>query len=255
MLDMSVPAGQLVIIAMLIFSRIGACLMIMPGLASVRIPMQLRLFLAIAFSVAMLPLIGPRLQGLVADITLARLTLGIVSELLTGAIFGFIAQVFFWTLQFMANIIAMSMGYSGQPGVSILESRPESQLANLIAISALVIFFATNMHLLLLRGLMASYEVLPASFVIQPQAALIDAVDALSETFLTSLHIAAPFVLYTILVNFATGLINKLTPSIPVYFISLPFVIFGGLVLLFLLFPEMLHFFSGELAAWINEGP
>ena len=31
--------------------------------------------------------------------------------------------------------------------------------------------------------------------------------------------------------NLAIGLLNKLTPQIPIYFISLPFVITGGLIL------------------------
>lgn len=252
---LSIPVDQLVVTAMLIFSRIGACLMIMPGFSSARVPMRLRLFLAIAISLCILPLIQLRLQEIAANPDLATLLVAIGSELLIGAVFGFIAQAYFWALQFMANIIAMSMGYSGQPGVSVVESMPESTLANLITLGALMIFFVTDMHLVLVRGLMISYDALPASLIIQPQAALIDAVDAISKTFLTSLHIAAPFLLYAILINFAIGLINKLTPTIPVYFISMPFVIFGGLLLLFFLLPEILRLFSGELASWLAGGP
>lgn len=254
MLGLSVPVDQLVIAAMLIFSRMGACLMTMPGMSSARVPMQVRLFLAVALSLAVLPLVGPRLQDSAGHADLAGLVLAIMSELLIGALFGFLAQVFFWAVQFMSNVMAMSMGYSGQPGIGVIEAMPEAPLANLIVLGALMIFFVTNMHLMLLRGLIASYDAMPVSFAIRPQAALVDAVDALSVVFLTGLHIAAPFLLYAILVNFTTGLINKLTPSIPVYFIAMPFVIFGGLVLLFFLFPEMLHFFSGELASRIEDG-
>ena len=43
-----------------------------------------------------------------------------------------------------------------------------------------------------------------------------------------ALRIASPFIIYSVIVNLAIGLTNKLTPTIPVYFISLPFVLFGG---------------------------
>ncbi len=54
---------------------------------------------------------------------------------------------------------------------------------------------------------------------------MIDFTDALSAAFLATLRIAAPFIVFAILVNFSVGLVNKLTPSIPVYFISMPFVL------------------------------
>ncbi|RCL03158.1 MAG: flagellar biosynthetic protein FliR [Candidatus Tokpelaia sp. JSC189] len=254
MFGVSVSADQLVVMAMLIFSRMGACLMLMPGLSSARAFIQVRLFSAIALSLIIFPLVEPRLQDIAAHMNLAGLVLAILSELLIGALFGFLAQAFFWAVQFMANVIAMSIGYSGQPGISVIESVPEAPLANLVMLGALVIFFVTNMHLMLLRGLIASYDAIPVSLVVQPQAALVDVVDTLSSVFLTGMHIAAPFLIYAILVNFTIGLINKLTPTIPIYFISMPFVIFGGLLLFFFLFPEIFYFFSDKLAIRIKEG-
>ena len=53
--------------------------------------------------------------------------------------------------------------------------------------------------------------------------------DTISESFMVMIRLGSPFIAYAILVNLAIGFINKLTPQIPVYFISLPFVIAGGL--------------------------
>ena len=249
------PIDQLVIIAMLIFARVGACLMLMPGISSARIPMNFRLFLAIAFSLIMVPLSGSNFTTIAQNPTLATLVSGIVSESLVGATFGVIAQAYMWALQFMANIIGMSIGYSGQPGTSVIESMPETQVANMITIGALMLFFAGDLHMIVIRGLMTSYQVVPVSLTPAPQSALIDFQDALSQTFLTTLRIASPFIIYSILVNIAVGLINKLTPTIPVYFISMPFVMFGGLLLIYCLLPEILTFFGAEYASWLNRGP
>jgi flagellar biosynthesis protein FliR len=76
-------------------------------------------------------------------------------------------------------------------------------------------------------------------------------VDNLDETFHLCLRIASPFVVYAVIVNFAVGLANKLTPSIPVYFISLPFVLMGGLMLLYISSREMILQFSIAFAAWL----
>lgn len=251
----TLPIDQLVTVAMLIFARVGACLMLVPGFSSARIPMNFRLFLAIAFSLIMVPLAGSNFQSIVQNPTLATLLAGIVTETLVGATFGIIAHAYMWAMQFMANIIGMSIGYSGQPGNSITESMPESQVANFITLAALMLFFASDLHIIVIRGLMTSYQLIPVSLTPRPESALIDFRDALSQTFLTTLRIASPFIIYAILVNMSVGLINKLTPSIPVYFISMPFVMFGGVLLLYYLMPEIMTFFSSELTSWLNKGP
>jgi len=245
-------ADQWILTVFLVFSRIGMCLMVMPGLSSARIPARFRLFLAIALSLAVVPLVGSSIHHITADAGFANITAGMAAEALIGLTIGLTMQAVFWAFQFISNLIAMAIGYSGQPGISVMESRPESGIGNLLTIGALMLFFASNMHLVLLRGLIASYQVLPVSLIAQPQAALIDLVDALSATFTTGLHLAAPFLLYAILINFATGLINKMTPTIPVYFISMPFVIGGGLLLLYLLIPEILNLFSEGMSRWIE---
>ena len=53
--------------------------------------------------------------------------------------------------------------------------------------------------------------------------------DDLAAAFVVSLRVASPFIVFAVIVNVAIGLVNRLTPQIPVYFISGPFVIAGGL--------------------------
>jgi len=247
---LSLLPEQAVLTAMLILARIGTCLMVMPGLSSARVPMRIRLFLGIALTLALLPLLAPYLREATQAIPLGKLILMIAAEMLIGASLGLVAQAFFWGLQFIGNVMAMLMGFSGQPGQGIFESRPEAPLANIIALMALALFFALDMHMQIFQGLMISYQILLPAPTLQPQAALIDLVDALQLAFSMLLRMAAPFLLYAILVNFAAGLINKLTPNIPVYFISLPFVLAGGLALLYFLLPELGQFLAAEIPNW-----
>ncbi|WP_274532006.1 flagellar biosynthetic protein FliR [Bartonella bovis] len=136
----SLPIDQLVIPAMLVFARVGACLMLMPGISSLHIPMNFRLLLAIAFSFVMLPLVVNFLKELGDKPDIAVLTRALFSKMLIGTSLGVIAHVYLWALQFMATIITMSMGYSGQPGHSVIDSVPETQIAHLFILAAVMLF-------------------------------------------------------------------------------------------------------------------
>jgi flagellar biosynthetic protein FliR len=59
--------------------------------------------------------------------------------------------------------------------------------------------------------------------------------------------------IYAVIVNLAVGLANKLTPAIPVYFISIPFVMLGGLFLLHLTIAEHILQFMLGVADWLGE--
>jgi flagellar biosynthetic protein FliR len=63
------------------------------------------------------------------------------------------------------------------------------------------------------------------------------------------LRLGSPFVAYAILVNLTIGFVNKLVPQIPVYFISLPFVIAGGLIIFYFAAGSMLALFADGFMA------
>lgn len=243
---------QAVIAAFLVFSRVGACMMVMPGLSSPRIPLHIRLFLAIACSLMLVPLVMPQLLPAAASgaITLFRI---IGTEIVVGILIGFLARVYFWALQFMANVIAMAAGFSGAPAGAVEDAEPQAAIASILTFTALLLFFVTDLHLEVFRALLSSYSSIPVDGLFSPSAALVDISDALSGAFIGTLRIAAPFIVFAIVVNIAIGLVNKLTPTIPVYFISLPFVLAGGLTLFYFLAPELLRLFTGETAAHLRS--
>lgn len=124
------------------------------------------------------------------------------------------------------------------------KTEPQAALASIISIAALILLFAFNFHHEIIRALVASYQVAPVNMFFNPQAALVDVTDTLSESFMVVLRLGSPFVAYAILINLTIGFVNKLTPQIPVYFISLPFVVAGGLVLMYFGIATMLSLFA-----------
>ncbi|MEW9804452.1 flagellar biosynthetic protein FliR [Mesorhizobium marinum] len=232
-----------VIAAFLAFCRIGACFLVMPGLSSVRVPMQVRLFVALAATAGLLMLLWDQIYPY-ADRRPGVLLPRIASELLIGLLIGLLARLYMLALQFIGAAIAMLIGYGGMSGPGIEDGEPQAALGAIISFSALLLLFVFDFHHEIIRALVASYKVAPLDVLFNPQSALVDVTDTLSESFLVVLRLGSPFVAYALLVNLTIGFVNKLVPQIPVYFISLPFVIAAGLVIFYFGVATLLSLFA-----------
>lgn len=233
----------IVIAAFLAFCRIGACFMVMPGFGSARVPPQIRLFVAVGATGALLVHLWDAILPYASRRNDALLLL-IVSELLIGALIGLMARLYVLALQFIGAAVAMSMGFNGIASTAIEEPEPQAALTALISFSALLLLFVLDFHHEIVRALVASYRIAPPEMLFDPQGALVDIVDTVSESFLVALRLGSPFIAYAIVVNLAIGLVNKLTPQIPVYFVAMPFMIAGGLILHYFGVDAMLALFA-----------
>jgi flagellar biosynthetic protein FliR len=236
-----------VLAAFLAFCRVGACFMLMPGLSSVRVPLQVRLFVAIAATGGLLaflwdrifPFVDPRPQVLVPMV---------VSELLVGGLIGAMTRLYMEALRFIGAAIAMLIGLTNLGGPAIEEPEPQAALAAIVSFSALLFLFVFDFHHDIVRALVASYQVAPLDVFFNPQAALVDVADTISAAFFLVLRLGSPFIAYAILVNLTIGFVNKLTPQIPIYFISLPFVIAGGMIIFYFAVGTLLSLFADGFA-------
>jgi flagellar biosynthesis protein FliR len=237
-----------------LFCRIGATMMLMPGISSSQIPAQVRLFLAVAISLALAPLLLDTVRRVVTDARPVGLLWLIAGELLIGLMIGLLARAFFIALQALASTLAAAIGFAGIPGSQIDETEPVPALVSLINVSAVVLMFQTDLHWEVLRGLAASYTVLPPASAFETRFGLVQIADQLSETFLVALRISSPFLVYAVVVNFAVGITNKLIPQVSVYFVSIPIVLAGGLIVLYLNIDEFLRLFTAEFRHWATTG-
>lgn len=238
----------------MLFCRIGACLMVVPGFGSDRVPVRVRLFVAIAASLALAPLLVPQIRAAMPASDLATTARFIASELFTGFLIGIMGRCFIAGLEMIGTFIAMSIGLSNMPGMAIEGNEGLPPLASLITVTATAMIFITNQHWELFRALAQSYNALPPGAPIDPAAGLAQVTDRLAEAFWLALRIGSPFVIYAVVINFALGLLNKLTPQIPVYFIATPFLIAGGMYFLFVVLGEALTLFLDGYVTWLRFG-
>jgi flagellar biosynthetic protein FliR len=238
----------------LLFCRIGGCLMLMPGISSARVPMNVRLFIALAVTLALTPLLEPMLRAGIAGRPSAAMLVLIASEVAVGALIGVMARAFFQALQFMASAAAMFIGFSTPPGAPIEDSEPLPAFATLISLTATVLLFLTDQHWEILRAVIGSYSALPLSQPLAADFSLAKIADALTSAFVVALQISSPFIVYALIVNLMAGLANRMVPQIPVYFIATPFILAGGFLILYLMVGESLRLFMLGFMGWLARG-
>ncbi len=229
--------------AFIAFSRIGGCFMVMPGFSSARLPTRIRLFVVIAMVLPMMVTVGDYILPHISREP-AELAMLLATETVTGVFIGLVARVYLLALGFMGAAIANSIGLGGIGGAVLDDAEPQAATGALVSMFAIIILFTLDFHHQIIRALVMSYSFLPVDAPVHPGVLLTRFVDELAEAFLVALRLGSPFIAYALLVNLAVGLLNKLTPQIPIYFVSLPFVIFGGLVLLYFSIPIMLSLFG-----------
>lgn len=233
------------ITAFAVFLRVTGFLIILPGFSSVRVPLQIRLF--VAFGVSMLVIL---INGEPA-IEIERNAVAIIEllfvEFLVGASFALPVRFLFLSILAFGELVTNFIGLNPLPGSPVGDSQPSTTLSSLFHITAVVILFTTGAHVQLILGLSQTYSLVPVAQGLDLAVFLENIVNRLSYFFVVILRLAAPIIIYSIVVNFVAGIINKLTPQVPVYFVSAPFLIGGGIVIMVVLADEIMTGFLVEI--------
>lgn len=238
----------------LIFCRIGACLSLAPGLSTPRIPMRARLLASLAVTVALAPSLIERTSAAAASASPADLALAIGSEFLIGATLGMLARVMLGAIETVAAAAAMSIGMSSMFMQRVEENDSLPELAAFITLAATTLFFVTNQHFEILRALADSYGPYPVGALLDVGRGLDRLTQALGAAFLLAFRLMSPFLLFGLIANIAFALLNRLVPQIAIYFVSTPFVLFGGLVVAYATVDTLLPLFMQAMAALIARG-
>lgn len=251
---MNAAAPDLVLVAFVVFSRVGACLMLAPGLSSARIPVQVRLLVAVALSLALTPLLLDELKPQVAGGAPLDLFRVLAAEGLVGAMIGLLARLYFVALETMAMAMAMAIGLTSNLGAPINEDDPLPAVSTLLTLAATALLFLTDQHLVLFRGLAASYRAMPVHDGFAPQFALVQLVNAAAQSFMVALRIGSPFLIFSLALNVAFGLANRMIPALHTYFLAQPFLLIGGLLLLMFTIKPLLEVFMTAFSHFLATG-
>ena len=251
MTDEKLHATALIFSVFLLFCRIGGALMLAPGVSSTQIPMQIRLFVAIGATLALAPMLLTHVVlGDPDPIGMAKLVVG---EVLAGCLIGVLARLFFAGLETLAYASATFLGLANPFGIELQAAQALPPLATYLTLGATAMMFVADLHWQVVIALVDSYRIAPLGSAFDARRSLVEIGDTLGQAFVVAARVASPFFLYSVIVNFALALVNRVTPQIAIFFIAPPFIISGGLALLYFTVRGQIAEFTLAFSTWLGS--
>ena len=214
----------------LIFARLGAFFMSMPGLSESFTPNMPRLGFSLLVSIALFPTLAAGLPG--EPDSLFGMTAQLVSELVIGLALGVLLRLFMAALSVAGEIISLQTTLSFAQTTNPLQAQPTTSVTSFLTIFGLTTIFATGLHLVFIAGIVHSYAVFPAGHGVPMASFNTLFVQTLSEVYELGVQMSAPVIVFSLVFNIATGLIARVMPQFQIFALSSPLSVLLGLSLL-----------------------
>src|ERR1700758_1990075 len=241
---------------MLAFARVGAMVMLLPGLGESNIPVRIKLSIALLLTLIILPL---HRQAYHVDMTsMTSLLVLMLHEIVIGIILGATARVTLSALQVAGSIIAQQVGLGFVTSVDPTQGQQGVLIGNFLTMLGVTMLFATDSHYLVISALNDSYTVFAPGEIMPSGDGAALAARAFTAAFRIGLQLSGPFLVFGLVFNIGLGVLARLMPQMQVYFVAVPLSIFAGfLILAFVLAAMMgtfLDYFIGVMHAMVPLG-
>jgi flagellar biosynthetic protein FliR len=232
---------------MLVFARIGAMVMLLPGFGEVNIPVRIRLGIALMLTLILLPL--HRAAYHVDLNAMAPLLVLMVHEIIIGVVLGATARMTLAALQVAGSVIAQQLGLGFVTSIDPTQGQQGALLGNFLTLLGLTLLFATDMHHLIIAALNDSYNIFAPGTLLPTGDVASLATRAFTTAFKIGIQLSAPFIVFGLVFNLGLGILARLMPQMQVYFVGVPLSILGGFLILAVIIATMmgtfLEYFGG----------
>lgn len=211
-----------VLIAALIFMRVGAILFALPVFGDNPTPVQVRILMALAISFCIWPLIPTHWHIAIATEPVA-LALTVVREITIGLVVGYVARITFDGIVMAASLVGYQMGF-GTSHLFIPDAGVQMDgFTAFHRILVILIFLCLNLHHVFLTALFDTFKAIPPGAALPhstPIAQLF--IEASGQVFSTAIQLAAPVLVALMFAMAALGLVARAVPQMNVFVMSFP---------------------------------
>jgi flagellar biosynthesis protein FliR len=216
----------------LVFARVAAIAMLMPGLGEQVVPATVRLAIAFLLALALAPAVQPSLPAIPAQTFAGVGTL--IQEIMIGLMIGASLRFLFTALATASSIIGIQTGLAFSQTMDPTQGGAGTVISSFLGLLGLVMLVLTDLHHVMLRGMVESYTLFsPGSF---PQLGDVTqmAIMWVSKSFAIGAQMAAPLIVFGLVFNLGLGVVSKLMPQAQIFFIAMPANIMVGLFIFIL---------------------
>ncbi|MEM9365924.1 MAG: flagellar biosynthetic protein FliR [Planctomycetota bacterium] len=242
------------VLGLLVLTRLGALLMAMPAVG-VGVPRRIRLFLAVAVTALLLPVLDAHANtaNLPTTSNLIELAIAVAREGLVGMLIGVTVQVIVTGLQLAGEAITSTGGMQLGDAIDPTTQSSMPALARLIGMLITSVMLIVGGHRLVLTVLLGTFTQIPVGQVELPESMLHLLLSTLGGAMAAGIRVAAPVIAALLLSNLVTGLISRTLPQINVLAIGLSINSLAMLVVCALSIGSAAYLFQDQLSEGIDR--
>jgi flagellar biosynthetic protein FliR len=239
-------APERVLLVVLIMARLGGLVAVAPVFGHAAVPVRVRVGLVVGVAVAVAGIVPP--GKTLAITSLLPLAGAVALEVTTGLFFGLAAQLVFAGVQLGGQLAGTQMGLGL---ASLIDPQSQSQVTAIALwehLLALLIFLSLDVHHLLLRALLHSFDLVPPGGLRLSAPALETVLALGAGVFEVGARIAAPVLVVLLLTNAALGALARTIPQLNVFVVGFPLNVGVGFLVLAAGLPFTFRFLSLRFA-------
>ncbi len=223
-------AAQTVWAAALVFARVGALVLLIPGIGEAQVSPRIRLAFALLLTLVIAPLMIPRAPAIPDSFGAAGVL--VVGEVLVGLVLGALARMTLSALGTAGSIAGLQTGMGFAMMVDPAQGQQGAIFGAFLSTMGIALIFAGELHHWFITAALSSYRTFPMAggapdFADTAQLGIAGFVSA----FAVAIQMSAPLIVFGLIFNLALGILSKLAPQIQVFFILMPVQTLGGILI------------------------
>jgi len=221
--------------------RLIPVMIVAPVLGDESVPTRFKTAFIFVFPLA----IGPALLDKVPPIpeTLYGLLGIVLYEFLIGFMIALSARMLMSAAHTAGTVMAFQTGLAAAQSFDPSQGGQTAILSSFMTITAVTLLVITDVHHLLIFGIVNSYSTFPVAEALPVADFASVVLHFVSQSFVLAIQISAPFIAYAFIFNVGLGLMARLAPRIQVFFVAMPLNIYFGFTLFALLLPSIMWLF------------
>lgn len=212
--------------------RFGVLAATLPLLDVRSVPPLWRVALAVSFAAALAPGITSAIDASTVSLAWPSLVMEAVRSLVVGALLGFTINLVFTAVRYAGAIAGMQIGFAIVNSYDPMSNSQISVISQLYYLLAVLLFFVTGAHQVLVAAMYQSCLVVPPFSSGDPIGGAWYLLREFGSVFVLGLKIASPIVIVLLLVSASFGVIVKTIPQLNVLVVGFPIKIGVGLITL-----------------------
>lgn len=217
-------------------TRILGLIAVAPLFGNISVPARVKIGLSILLAFIMAPSI-PAVPAL-DPMSYAGLLI-VVQQLIIGLGIGFAMRIVFAGVEMAGEIIGMTMGLGFATFYDPQTRGQSSAISQFLALLTILVYLASNLHLVLLSALAESFVSLPITSAPIGTHLAQTLVGWGGRIFSAGVQLSLPIVAALLITNLALGILTRAAPQLNLFGIGFPITIGVGFVMLAVTLPYL----------------